>query len=49
MKFDEALVADLLALECFLRFFFKPLPMSEEKANDGEKTSDGCVRELDGE
>ena len=49
MKLDEALVADLLALERFLRFFFKPSPTSEEKAKDGEKTSDGCVKELDGE
>ena len=49
MKFDEALVADLLALECFQRFFFKPSPTNKEKANDGEKTSDGCVKELDGE
>ena len=49
LKFDEALVVDLLALERFLQFFFEPSPTSEEKAKDGEKTSDGCVKELDRE
>ena len=49
MKFDGALIADLLALERFRQFFFKPSPTNEEKANDREKTSDGCVKELDGE